>query len=159
MNVIYAKQQISFDKNQQYIFLVGPTPRSQEVMSWRPKALEILDKGNYKGTVFVPEPKDRKWLKDYNGQVEWEHEALEICSKYGCIAAWVPRDLDTMPAFTTNVEFGLYIGSGRLLYGRPENSPKNRYLDWVYINKTQRLPHHNLESLMLNAVNMAEGES
>ena len=37
-----------------------------------------------------------------------------------------------MPAFTTNVEFGRYITSSKFLYGRPPDSVKNRYLDWMY---------------------------
>lgn len=34
-----------------------------------------------------------------------------------------------MPAFTTNVEFGEDLHSGKMLYGRPDGAPKMRYLD------------------------------
>ncbi len=44
--------------------------------------------------------------------------------------AWVPRNLNTMPAFTTNVEWGMYWDSGRIVLGAPEGAPKNEYLQW-----------------------------
>jgi hypothetical protein len=53
-------------------------------------------------------------------------------SRATVIVFWVPRELSQMPAFTTNVEFGEDYGSGRVVYGRPEGSPKTRYLDFLY---------------------------
>lgn len=34
-----------------------------------------------------------------------------------------------MPAFTTNIEFGEDLHSGKIMYGRPDNAEKCRYLD------------------------------
>jgi len=145
MNVIYAPEPVILLGRS--IFLAGPTPRSAEVESWRPHALELLEtKLNFDGTVLVPEHRhwDRKY--DFLTQVEWEWEGLENCD---CILFWVPRELKTMPAFTTNVEFGSYVRSGRALYGRPDNSPKNDYLDWLYTKVTGNKPHNNLFKLLL----------
>ncbi len=64
---------------------------------------------------------------DYNNQVAWETEGLE---KATAILTWVPRNLETMPAFTTNVEFGIWLNSGKMVFGAPPEAPKNTYLRW-----------------------------
>ena len=109
------------------IFLAGPTPRSDEVKSWRPKALEILRGKGFTGHVFVPETDGWSWLGDYDRQVKWEWEAL---GKAACALFWVPRNLETMPGFTTNVEFGFMIALApeRVVLGSPEDAEKTRYL-------------------------------
>jgi hypothetical protein len=56
----------------------------------------------------------------YLDQVEWEYAGLESCT---AVAFWVPRQLPTLPGFTTNVEFGRYVDSGRCVYGRPDGAP------------------------------------
>lgn len=137
LTVVYAGEETPQNINKS-IFLVGPTPRSKEVRSWRPKMIAELQSHGYDGFVFSPEPRDGVWLTDYDGQVEWEKKHLKLAD---LIIAWVPRDLVTMPAFTTNVEFGMYVGSGKLIYGRPNHSPKNRYLDWVYRDHGLGEPH------------------
>ena len=44
------------------------------------------------------------------------------------ILFWIPRDLDTLPGFTTNIEWGVWHASGRCVLGAPPNAPKLRYL-------------------------------
>lgn len=104
MKVFYSDQPLNLDLNLYTIFLAGPTPRSEEVKSWRPEALNILKKINFSGQVLVPEQSDKKWKNDYLDQVEWEFSGLSIAN---AIVFWIPRKLPEMPAFTTNVEFGL----------------------------------------------------
>ncbi len=147
MNVIYSPEPVILLGPS--IFLAGPTPRSRDVQSWRPKALELLEKMNFDGTVLVPEHRNWDYQFDYMNQVEWEWEGLENCS---AIVFWVPRELKTMPAFTTNVEFGSYVRSGRAFYGRPDGSPKNSYLDWLYEKVTKRKPHNELGALLTRAI-------
>jgi len=131
------------------IFLAGPTPRSVEVMPWRPVAIDILQDLGFKGTVFVPERKDWSVKFNYDDQVQWELNCLELAS---CIAFWVPRHLNDMLGLTTNVEFGLYIRSGKVVYGRPKNAPHTRYLDCLYEKWCGgREPHEWLRSLMCHA--------
>ena len=113
MRVYYAPQPLPSIHSQTPIFLVGPTPREVAVPSWRPEALTVLERLGYDGLVLVPEPKDGIWPKNFVEQVEWERQGLEAASTLGCVAAWVPRELEKMPGFTTNVEFGLYVGCGR----------------------------------------------
>jgi len=136
------------------IFLVGPTPRDSGTPSWRPEALEILERLRFHGIVFVPERSSWNGF-NYLDQVEWENEALYDASNMGCIAAWVPRELEKMPAFTTNVEFGRFVDCGRFVYGRPDGAPKTGYLDWLYQKETGWAPCTSLEALMEFAVEVA----
>lgn len=147
MKIIYTHERIVFEGRS--IFLAGPTPRSADVESWRPHALELLERLNFDGTVLVPEHRHSGSKFDFNNQVEWEWEGLENCNR---ILFWVPRNLEVLPAFTTNVEFGSYVRSWRALYGRPDGSPKNDYLDWLYEKVTKRKPHNDLYSLLLAGV-------
>lgn len=148
MNLFYSNEPLNlnnFDLTRHSIFLAGPTPRSKDVRSWRPEALDILRALKYDGQVIIPEHKGfesrfsaEEFENLYLNQCEWEDFGLEHAVK---IVFWVPRDLDIFPAFTTNVEFGRYVNSGRVIYGRPPNAPKNKYLDWLYA-KYNKLPIH-----------------
>ncbi len=124
MHIVYTNEDppSSFSKS---IFLAGPTPRSKKTRSWRPRALKILNAKGYDGVVFVPENRDGGSWASYAKQVAWEHRGLNMAD---CILFYVPRNLKTMPAFTTNVEFGLYAQSGRSAAGFPPRAKKNEYL-------------------------------
>lgn len=124
MAVIYAGEAFPSDQTQA-IFLAGPTPRDKNVLSWRPDAVRILQAQGYKGHVFVPERRDSKVMPNYNDQMQWEEDAL---NRADCILFWVPRDLVTMPALTTNVEFGWWFQTGKTVFGAPITAPQNRYL-------------------------------
>lgn len=131
------------------IFLAGPTPRSKDVQSWRPEAVSILGQMGFDGSVLIPERRDRSIKIEYQDQVEWEDEGLAKCT---VVAFWVPRELTTMPAFTTNVEFGRFVGVKPTVYGRPDSAPKNRYLDWLYQKKTGKTPLKTLQETLRAAV-------
>lgn len=147
MEVVYAQEEAPPTLSKS-IFLVGPTPRSENAASWRPAAIKALEIHGYNGVVFVPEMSGG-WLSNYNSQVEWEKKHLEMAD---LILAWVPRNLKTMPAFTTNVEFGKYVASGKLLYGRPANAPKTQYLDWLYADHGCGEPYSSITDLAGEAV-------
>lgn len=134
MKTIFANQSIPNSVSNS-LFIAGPSPRQAEVKSWRPEALELLEKFNFPGTVFIPEQSD--WIpccglglgtvSDYEDQVEWEMEAL---IKSDVIVFWVPRELNTMPGYTTNVEFGWWMNSGKIVLGAPKDAPKMSFLQW-----------------------------
>jgi 8-oxo-dGTP pyrophosphatase MutT (NUDIX family) len=126
MEIVYAHEEIP-ETLTKSIFLAGPTPRDSQTESWRKDAIQILEDKGYDGAVFIPEPRDGKWKKDYEGQVDWEEKFLNIAD---CIVFWVPRDLETMPAFTTNVEYGAWNCSGKIVFGAPPDAPKNSYLKY-----------------------------
>lgn len=150
MKVFYSDQPLTdFDKEVHSIFLAGPTPRSRDVKSWRPEAISMLEKMGYKGQVFVPERLVKSEKIDYIDQVEWENFGTENCN---IIYFWIPRKLPDMPAFTTNVEFGRYVASKKILYGRPNDSEKNRYLDWLYLKlNPTKVIYENLHELLKTA--------
>jgi 8-oxo-dGTP pyrophosphatase MutT (NUDIX family) len=127
MRVIYAGERFppSFSRA---IFLAGPTPRSPKVASWRPKALRLLKKAGYDGVIFNPEARDGQYKRDYLNQVEWEKEGLNLAD---CILFWVPRNLKTLPGFTTNIEWGIWARSGKVVLGAPAKAAKLRYLRWM----------------------------
>jgi hypothetical protein len=131
MNVIYSNHTLPPASCPDYsIFLAGPTPRDKtQVVSWRPKAIQILEKLDFQGKVYVPERSDGSPRPSYEHQFEWELNALMMA---GVIAFWVPRSLPYMPAFTTNVEFGKFVGTKPAVYGRPSEAPHCRYLDQLF---------------------------
>lgn len=113
------------------LFLEGPSPRDLETLDWRRQAVDLLTQLKYDGVVYIPCPrsvwdkiKDGKW--DYENQVDWEHKARFASDAIVC---WVPRELEKMPAMTTNVEFGEDFDLGRFYYGRPDWAKKCTYLD------------------------------
>ncbi|MFW6008422.1 MAG: nucleoside 2-deoxyribosyltransferase domain-containing protein [archaeon] len=124
MKIIYALDNFPKEYSKS-IFLAGPTPRDNNIKSWRKNAIEILNKLNYDGVVFIPEQKDKVY-KNYIDQVDWETEAL---NRADCILFWVPRDLEILPGFTTNIEWGMWKNSGKIIMGFPKDTPKTRYIE------------------------------
>lgn len=117
------------------VFLAGPTPdKSNPIPSWRPTALKILADewvGPRTLTVLSPESRNGVRADRYETQVDWETDARAAAD---AILFWIPRDLKTLPGFTTNVEFGLDVTSGRAVLGIPNDCPnpeRNRYLAYV----------------------------
>lgn len=128
MNIIYARQPIDKTKlTSGSVMLCGPTPRTADVLSWRPEAIRRFRELGYGGTLLVPENESGICQGDYIEQVEWEEEAL---TRANCIMFWIPRKMDTMPGFTTNVEFGTWMRSGRVVLGCPPEAEKVKYLQY-----------------------------
>lgn len=135
-------------KGEKSIFLAGPTPRGKDVISWRKEACEILEKLGFDGG-YVPEYSSWKPKESYVDQAMWEREALTEAS---VIVFWIPRHLPDMPAFTTNVEFGYWLHTGKVLYGRPDDAEKIKYLDWLYELDYGIKPSNDLKELLEKAV-------
>jgi len=138
------------------IFLAGPTPRRADVPSWRPEAVAILERIGFQGTVLVPEWDTGMVKVSYDDQVGWERAGLSLAK---VILFWVPRSMDTMPALTTNVEFGYWLARSpeRIVYGRPPGAPSTRYLDWLLsLDRPDAVIHDSLESLLNAAVYLVE---
>jgi 8-oxo-dGTP pyrophosphatase MutT (NUDIX family) len=110
------------------VFLAGPTPRDPAHGSWRPQALRLLaERWTQDGrlVVFIPESRDGKVWPAYDHQVAWEDRWL---STVDCVLFWVPREMARFPGLTTNVEFGRYESSGRVVLGYPPEAESMRYL-------------------------------
>ena len=137
------------DEYKNGIMLCGPTPRDDETESWRKSAIEYFKQFNFNGTIFIPERKDWSVKFEYLDQVEWELQVLEsVCT----VLFWVPRELEKMPAFTTNTEFGFMVRETdiNMFYGRPDDAPKNRYLDFLYSKYRKNTIYNDLQSMIEN---------
>jgi len=108
------------------VFLAGPVPRTTELPSWRPAAVAAVTAawtGPGDLVVFVPEGPG--YLPARYDHHPWEDRWLSVVD---VVLFWVPRDLRTMPGLTTNVEFGRWEGSGRLVLGAPPDAQHVGYL-------------------------------
>lgn len=140
-------------KGKKSIFLAGPTPRDENTISWRIDVCDRLEKLGFDGVVYNPEYSSWKPKSSYIDQAEWEREALTEAT---VILFWIPRDLKDMPAFTTNVEFGYWLHTGKIIYGRPDNSVKNKYLDWLYKLDYNKEPLNDLDELLKESIMMVD---
>lgn len=136
-------------KGKKSIFLAGPTPRGKEVASWRVEAVNKLEELGFDGVVFVPEYSTWIPKENYEDQANWEREALTEAS---VILFWIPRSLPDMPGFSTNVEFGYWLHSKKVIYGRPDGAPKTKYLDWLYKTDYDEEPFNDLDKLLEYAI-------
>jgi 8-oxo-dGTP pyrophosphatase MutT (NUDIX family) len=123
MHVVYAHE-VAPDPISASIFLAGPTPRDADTPSWRPEALRLLGERGFTGVVFVPEPRDGAWARDYEGQIAWEEAHLHMAD---VALFWLPRELARMPGLTTNDEWGTFKHSGKVVFGAPPSAKKVRY--------------------------------
>lgn len=148
MQVVYVPNEPSptYSKS---IFLAGPSPRDPSHPNWRVEAIQILERLGYDGVVYVPLPENGDWSHGYDAQVGWELKNLNRADQ---IVFWVPRDMKTLPALTTNIEFGRYFDSGRAVLGFPEEAPHMRYLAGT--GAVEGVPvAHTLEDTLKEAVN------
>lgn len=150
MKIIYSNENYSSLETNS-LFLAGPTPRSKDVKSWRPEALEFLKNSGFTGTVLVPEFSSWEVQFDYDNQVQWEFQGLMNCGK---IVFWIPSDEKDMPALTTRTEFGMFMAlrPKDVIYGRPKDAWKLNYLDWWYNKITDTNPVDNLQDTLTRAM-------
>ena len=150
MEINYSDQEVI--KCKKSIFLAGPTPRSESIVSWRTEACKKLKELGFDGVVYVPEYSTWKPKADYTEQAMWERMALTEAT---VILFWIPRCLPDMPAFTTNVEFGYWLHTNKVIYGRPDDAEKIKYLDWLYELDYNEAPYNDFNKLLENAIKKA----
>jgi len=100
----------------------------------------------------VPEDSSGSPKFDYDDQVTWEWEGLMTST---VVLFWIPREMQSMPAFTTNVEYGMSIWGRNMAIGWPEDAPKNRYLERL-ATRFHLTPVHTLEEVVRDALILAE---
>lgn len=136
MHIVYAHETPPYKYSSSLFLAGGSLRKEQEGESWRKDALQILQDIGYNGVVFVPENRDGKFHEDFNHseQVAWENKHLEMAD---CILFWVPRDLSTdkkgninLPCFTTNIEWGMYYNTGKVILSYPEDAEKMAYMQF-----------------------------
>jgi 8-oxo-dGTP pyrophosphatase MutT (NUDIX family) len=134
------------------IFLAGPTSRSDptKITTWRAQALTELELQHYDGVVFVPEQRPGGPECSYEQQIEWEEQYLNWTD---CILFWVPRDMENLPGLTTNIEWGVWHDSGKVVLGTPAGAVHTRYLRY-YADKFNVRQHVFLKTTVEEAVKM-----
>lgn len=152
MRLTYAQEWPSGEFSRS-IFLAGPSPRGNDEYDWRKSARTLLHRLGFDGMVYIPLPRDGVFHQedfDHTTQIDWELAHLE---KAGAIVFWIPRDLKSLPGFTTNVEFGRFSRGGRTVLGYPEGAPKMRYLR--RIAEIDGVPvFHDMEATLTAAIDM-----
>lgn len=140
------------------VFLAGPSPRGRGdgfPLDWRDEAFQYFKNdflfNKIDGQVFIPRPTAGN-STDYDGQIEWELHHLSMAD---CIMFWVPRQAPDMLGLTTNIEMGMYVKSGKIIYGRPDNALQIRYLDHIYRKFAGLEPKNTLEDTAKTAIRFA----
>jgi 8-oxo-dGTP pyrophosphatase MutT (NUDIX family) len=128
MKIIYYNKEMP-EKMTKSLFLMGPSlRRGQEGTSWRKDAIQILSDVGFDGVIFYPENENDERTgvdNNYEKTIEWEDKYLNICDLIVC---WCPRNVETLPGFTTNIEWGRWESSGKIVLGAPEEAEKVSYL-------------------------------
>lgn len=112
------------------IFLAGPTARQGKIPSWRQSVIKELKRRKWDGVVFIPEPRPgTPWptKRQHDEIVDWEIDGL---NRADCILFWVPRSKDKLPGFTTNIEWGEFFKSGRVVLGCPKSAIRMNYMKY-----------------------------
>lgn len=143
----FSNEEVTISKEKKSIFLAGPTRRDSPFeKSWRKEACDLLESKGFDGIVYIPEFREGSNFA-YLTQVNWERKALINCSK---ILFYIPRHLPDMPAFTTNVEFGMYLArrTNDCIFCSPPGAEKNSYLEWLFMEEKgeDAIIHRDLDS-------------
>jgi hypothetical protein len=78
----------------------------------------------------------------------WELEAMR---RADILLFWVPAEQDTLPAYTTRIEFGLQMQSGKVVLGMPHDAYQTRYME--KLAQTYQLGvHHTLAETVTAAL-------
>jgi len=136
------------------IFLAGCSVRDPEDQSWRPEAIELFRKFEFNGTLFAPEMHVGGFPDDWKYVVEWEDWHLH---RADCILFWIPRDLKVFFGFTTNVEWGRWERSGKVVLGSPPGAKKMGYIRY-YAKKLGIPTSDTLEEAVKSAMKMVAGK-
>ena len=124
------------------LFLAGPTLREHDranERSWRVDALRLLAECGYEGAAVVPEFEvvDKARVVDSGAVWVWEAEWL---ARATVVMFWVPRSMDKLPGLTTNVEFGMLLTSGKIVFGAPPDAVAVAYMRHQCAARTPSVP-------------------
>lgn len=158
MQIIYSDQPLP-TSIEQTLFLAGPSIRDHKMIDWRRDAISYLESKKWQGIVFIPIP-EAVFLGQspldggsYDNQIKWERQARKMSD---IILFWVDRSLDdNRLGLTTNFELGQDLNTGRVLYGRPDNSDKVRYTDRAVLEYNIK-PFNDLNTMIDRAIEILE---
>ena len=141
------------------IFLAGPTHRDRDSdisRSWRTEAINLFSIARFNGTLYIPEfdhnGKSSDWM--YSRQVDWESKALTSAT---VILFWIPRDKDNLPGFTTNIEFGEWLNSNKIVVGFPKEAYAVKYIE-ERCSRSKIQVFHTLQECVNMAISMSSSK-
>jgi len=116
-----------------WVFLAGPTVRGNQphLTSWRREAEEFFLSQGFRGTLIVPEFKNKTTSDKGKEWIPlWEFCGLMECDE---ILFWIPRTRELI-GLTTNFEIGYWIARERhkITYGRPDDAFRMKYIDLMW---------------------------
>lgn len=153
MKILRPGNEIEFNKKS--IFLAGTMPHQGQA-DWREQVIQALKETEYDGIVFNPDysaiPENSRL--NYGDQILWEITAMKSSA---IVCFWIDREFPTHPGLTTNVEFGYWVRSSKVLYGRPHDDEKCFYLDYVYRLEQNREPVESVDDLVKELIKMIKG--
>lgn len=163
MEIIYSLE--DFDINKPSIFLAGPTARIDTdselgrgtVTEWRSKLLQELSAEvvavidpeiDSQLQILIPENIQDNPDWTYSRQVSWEEKAL----KASTIIVFGLFRSESLPGFTSNIEFGKWfeIGKDKLVVGGNDWEGRNNYIK-EYLNRNSMV-FHDKDSLVKEAL-------
>ncbi len=143
MQIVYSCKPIPATISKS-IFLAGPSLRKGQdhLVSWRIKALSVLEQLGYDGVVFVPEADGGNWDElDYKQVNDWETRCLNIADN---IIFYINRDVENgLLGLTTNDEFGYWKRSGKCILCTEPNADSVRYQE-IWAEKLNIPVYHDL---------------
>ena len=152
MKVLNPTHQIEFNKK--YIFLCGTMADVNE-QDWREFVIGKLRESGFDGVVYNPDytniPQNKRL--SYEDQILWEIAAMKSSA---IVCFWINRKMDSHPGLTTNVEFGYWVRSSKVVYGRPQNAEKCFYLDYIYALEQNKQPVDTLEGLASEVIKLTK---
>lgn len=144
------------------IFLAGPIDNTSKgnliPRDWRKDVIELLEQKGYDGVVFIPISK-AFWEETYapidfvysEAVVEWECMMMD---RADILLFWVNRDKEAdRYGLTTNVEFGRYLNTGRIVYGHTKESFSVFNLDTIAAKNNIKV-HNELPELVDTALSV-----
>lgn len=134
------------------VFLAGPSlrPEQSHMISWRLKAIKILEQLNYDGVVFIPEARGGNHLDlEFSKVNEWEHKCMNIADN---ILFYINRNIEEgLLGLTTNTEVGIWFSSGKSVLCTEPNSDNIRYQE--ALAKSNNVPlYHELYNSFLDII-------
>lgn len=147
MEVIYVGQKPTSGDSES-IFLAG----LHGGMPWQFEALSILKRAGFQGRVFIPLTESGSWLSYDYLQNEWELEYLELAT---AIAFWFREDQAGSVWFArSEVQYGLYLPSGKIVLGHPRGVYHVKYLD-LLASHYEVPTSHTLEGTLSQAIGLS----
>ncbi len=130
MSVRVVKPLNTIEKDSTIVFLAGPSVRPKnrtvDTYLWRTDVSNLLIHKSKDIDIVIANPEVDAKFDDWtlSRQIDWEVKYLNLAK---VIIFWIPRDSGN-PAFTTNIEFGEWMHSNKIVVGAPKDAERMDYI-------------------------------